>query len=190
MAKATAMRSGAESRQISVASLAAPRASARAADERRPDLMITALLAVFDVALGALRVPALIVGRRGEIVCSNAPARALIGDAPQVVCWWPAAANSTGHPGRTWEVTPISGAGLPDWSLVVLRTLDPPPRRRWNLTSRQTEVLELVARGLTNTGIAETLGIRLGTVEFHISAIFDKVGVSNRATLIASVKGG
>jgi DNA-binding CsgD family transcriptional regulator len=142
------------------------------------------------VALDALRVPALVVGRRGEIVRSNALARVLIGDAPQVVCWWPAAATTAEHPGRTWEVTPISGGGLPDWSLVILRTLDAPPRRRWSLTSRQSEVLELVARGMTNTSIAETLGIRLGTVEFHISAIFDKVGVNNRAALIASVMRG
>ena len=190
MAKAAAMRSGAESRRISVASLAATRAPARHADGRRRDLLTTAILAVLEVALDALRVPALVVGRRGEIVCSNAPARALIGDAPQVVCWWPAAATTTEHPGRTWEVTPISGAGLPDWSLVILRTLDAPPRRRWNLTSRQSEVVELVARGMTNTSIAETLGIRLGTVEFHISAIFDKVGVNSRAALIATVMGG
>ena len=190
MAKATAMRGGVESRRISAAVVAATRASVCDADGRRPDLLTTAILAVLDVALDALRVPALVVGRRGEIVCSNAPARALIGDAPQVVLWWPATASTTEHGGRTWEVTPISGAGLPDWSLVVLRTLDAPPRRGWNLTSRQTEVLELVARGMTNTGIAEALGIRLGTVEFHISAIFDKVGVNNRAALIATVMGG
>ena len=56
---------------------------------------------------------------------------------------------------------------------------------RWKLTTRQTQVLELVARGLTNDLIAEVLGIGRGTVEFHVSAIFDKAGVSNRATLIA-----
>jgi DNA-binding NarL/FixJ family response regulator len=47
----------------------------------------------------------------------------------------------------------------------------------------------LIVRGLTNTGIAEALGIRLGTVEFHISAIFDKVGVNSRAALIATLMG-
>jgi DNA-binding NarL/FixJ family response regulator len=73
---------------------------------------------------------------------------------------------------------------------VILRTLDAPPRRRWNLTSRQSEVLELVARGMTNARIAATLGIRLGTVEFHISRIFDRVGVNSRKALIATVMGG
>jgi DNA-binding CsgD family transcriptional regulator len=190
MAKATATRGGVESRRSSAAVVAATRASARDVDGRARDLLVTAILAVLDVALDALQVPALVVGRRGEIVCSNAPARALIGNAAQVVCWWPAAATTPEHPGRTWELTPIRGAGLPEWSLAILRTLDAPPRRRWSLTSRQTEVLELVARGMTNTSIADMLGIRLGTVEFHISAIFDKVGVSSRGALIAIVMGG
>jgi DNA-binding CsgD family transcriptional regulator len=152
----------------------------------------TAVLAVLDVALDALPVPALIVGPTGEIVCSNAAAGALIGDAPQVVRWSPAAGNVKGRPEGEgiWEVTPMSGAGLPELSLAILRAPDAPPRRRWNLTVRQTEVLELLARGMTNTSIAETLGIRLGTVEFHISAIFDKAGVNNRAALIATVMGG
>jgi DNA-binding CsgD family transcriptional regulator len=190
MTKAMAVRGGVESRRISAAVLAATGATAHDVDPRRADLLTTAVLAVLDVALDALRVPALVVGRRGEIVCSNAPARALIGDAPQVVCWWPDAATTAEYPGRTWEVTPISKAGLPDWSLVILRTLDAPPRRRWNLTSRQSEVLELVARGMTNARIAATLGIRLGTVEFHISRIFDRVGVNSRKALIATVMGG
>jgi DNA-binding NarL/FixJ family response regulator len=70
-----------------------------------------------------------------------------------------------------------------------LRTSEGLPPPSWKFTTRQTEVLNLVVRGLTNTGIAETLGIRLGTVEFHISAIFDKVGVNSRTALIATVMG-
>ena len=56
--------------------------------------------------------------------------------------------------------------------------------QHWKLTARQGEVLSLVARGLTNALIAEELGIGQGTVEFHLSAIFDKAGVANRASLI------
>jgi DNA-binding NarL/FixJ family response regulator len=58
---------------------------------------------------------------------------------------------------------------------------------RWRLTKRQGRVLALIRAGLTNADIAEQLGIRVGTVEFHVSAIFDKAGVQNRATLIARV---
>lgn len=58
-------------------------------------------------------------------------------------------------------------------------------RTAWNLTKRQGQVLALVARGLTNALIAESLGIAERTVEFHVTAVFDKAGVDNRATLIA-----
>jgi DNA-binding NarL/FixJ family response regulator len=58
-------------------------------------------------------------------------------------------------------------------------------RERWHLTTRQTQVLEQVARGFTNALIADSLGIGEGTVHFHLSAIFDKAGVERRAMLIA-----
>lgn len=189
MTRATAMRGGAESRRMSAAIAAATEASPGVSDVRRPDLMATAVLAVLDVALETLRVPALIVDGRGGVVCSNAAARALMGGG-QVVCWSPLPAKTTGRSEGTWEVTPLAVSGWPEWSFVILRTSDGPSRRSWKLTARQTEVMQLVARGLTNTSIAETLGIRLGTVEFHISAIFDKVGVSSRAALITVVMGG
>jgi DNA-binding CsgD family transcriptional regulator len=48
-------------------------------------------------------------------------------------------------------------------------------------------VLDLVARGLTNALVADVLGISEGTVEYHLTALFDKAGVCNRATLIASL---
>ena len=59
--------------------------------------------------------------------------------------------------------------------------------QRWRLTPRQAQVLDLVARGFTNALIADELGIGEGTVEFHLSAIFDKAGVESRAMLIARV---
>jgi DNA-binding CsgD family transcriptional regulator len=189
MARVLAVRAS-ESRRTSLPVWAPASASGRGPDDRRPDLLVTAVLAALDVALDAMRVPALVADPRGEIVCSNAPARAIIGDGPHVARWSRPVANATGGAGRTWQATPIGVAGLPDWFLLILRPPEPSARRRWNLTTRQTEVLALVARGLTNTGIAEMLGIRLGTVEFHISAIFDKVGVNSRAALIACVMGG
>jgi DNA-binding CsgD family transcriptional regulator len=190
MARATAVRSGVESWRMSPSIVAATEASRGVSDRWRPDPVTTAVLAVLDVALDALRVPALIVDRRGGVICSNAAARAFMGGAGQVVRWPPPPANSAGRAEGTWEVTPLAGAGWSDCSSAILRTPEVPSRRCWKLTARQTEVLDLVARGMTNSNIAEVLGIRLGTVEFHISAIFDKVGVSNRAALIAIVMGG
>ena len=45
------------------------------------------------------------------------------------------------------------------------------------LTPRELEVLELIAEGHSNTGIAERLVIGTGAVEKHVSAIFAKLGL-------------
>ncbi len=48
------------------------------------------------------------------------------------------------------------------------------------LTPRQLEVLELMARGLTNKEIAGALGISPGTAKNHLSAVFEALDVTNR----------
>ncbi len=52
------------------------------------------------------------------------------------------------------------------------------------LTRREVEVLEQLAQGLTNKQIARTLGISEHTVKYHISAIYAKLGVMNRAEAV------
>lgn len=49
------------------------------------------------------------------------------------------------------------------------------------LTSRQREVLQLLADGLTNGEIAERLFVSKKTVEHHVSAVFLKLGVTSRS---------
>jgi DNA-binding NarL/FixJ family response regulator len=44
-----------------------------------------------------------------------------------------------------------------------------------DLTSREREVLELMAEGRSNAGIAETLVLTVGAVEKHVSSIFQKL---------------
>jgi DNA-binding CsgD family transcriptional regulator len=53
------------------------------------------------------------------------------------------------------------------------------------LTSRELEVLRLVAAGNSNRGIASTLVISERTVDRHVSNIFAKLGVSSRAAATA-----
>jgi len=50
-----------------------------------------------------------------------------------------------------------------------------------DLTDREREILSFIARGDTNTEIAEQLTISLKTVRNHVSNIFNKLQVVNRA---------
>jgi PAS domain S-box-containing protein len=52
-------------------------------------------------------------------------------------------------------------------------------------TSRQEEILRLIAQGLTNAAIAERLVITEGTVKWHVRQILAKTGSANRAEAIA-----
>ncbi|MEU0602734.1 response regulator transcription factor [Streptomyces sp. NPDC006393] len=46
-----------------------------------------------------------------------------------------------------------------------------------SLTSREREVLALIAEGRSNAAIAQTLVVSVGTVEKHVAAIFGKLGL-------------
>ena len=48
------------------------------------------------------------------------------------------------------------------------------------LSERQREVLGLMGQGLSNAAIAERLFISQNTVKFHVAAIYQRLGVSNR----------
>lgn len=53
------------------------------------------------------------------------------------------------------------------------------------LTSREMDVLRLVARGMSDRGIAEELTISEHTVHRHVSNILMKLGLSSRAAAAA-----
>jgi NarL family two-component system response regulator YdfI len=52
------------------------------------------------------------------------------------------------------------------------------------ITSRETDVLRMLAEGLVNKDIALRLGISEHTVKFHISSILDKLGASTRTEAV------
>ncbi|WTP57468.1 response regulator transcription factor [Streptomyces phaeochromogenes] len=52
------------------------------------------------------------------------------------------------------------------------------------LSERERQVLALVARGLNNTEIAETLGLSPLTAKTHVSRIMGKLGARDRAQLV------
>ncbi|HVD29960.1 MAG TPA: helix-turn-helix transcriptional regulator, partial [Mycobacteriales bacterium] len=59
----------------------------------------------------------------------------------------------------------------------------PPGLRAAGVTSREVDVLLLVAEGLTNTAIAQKLVLSPRTVETHVANLVAKTGVANRAAL-------
>ena len=62
---------------------------------------------------------------------------------------------------------------------------------RTPLTTRESEILRLIASGMSNKLIASELNIALGTVKAHARAILDKLGARSRtqATVIAAGRG-
>jgi DNA-binding NarL/FixJ family response regulator len=71
-----------------------------------------------------------------------------------------------------WLLAPA--AALPDDQDELEPTLAEP------LTSRELEVLGLVALGLANKSVAARLGISDQTVKFHVASIYGKLGATNR----------
>jgi DNA-binding NarL/FixJ family response regulator len=53
------------------------------------------------------------------------------------------------------------------------------------LTSREIEILGLLAEGMANKDIAAQLHISEHTVKFHVSSILAKLGAGNRSEAVA-----
>lgn len=78
--------------------------------------------------------------------------------------------------GQLIEAVQAAAAG----KLVFDRRHDAPPIA---LTPRETDVLRLVADGLTNDEIGTELGVTTKTVEGHLGRIFERTGVQSRTEL-------
>src|SRR5258708_3895563 len=53
--------------------------------------------------------------------------------------------------------------------------------REDTLTTREAEVLRLVALGMTNAQVADRLFLSRRTVDHHLASIYSRLGVSSRA---------
>lgn len=69
---------------------------------------------------------------------------------------------------------------------VFGRGIEPPFTRNGDVpTARESEVLELLARGYSNAQIAAQLHISERTVKFHMSSLFMRLGAKRRTQVIA-----
>ncbi|SKB02690.1 regulatory protein, luxR family [Prosthecobacter debontii] len=86
-------------------------------------------------------------------------------------------------------VMPLAGKGQ---RLVFVQPSVLPtatPGQREALSKREEEVLECLAKGMSNDEIATALGISPNTVKNHLDRVFKKLGVNNRfAAALARVK--
>ena len=73
----------------------------------------------------------------------------------------------------------------PEAAQVLANSISQPHLPGNELTERERDVLRCIVDGLNNNEIAEKLVISLGTVKFHVSTIFQKLGVESR---VAAVK--
>lgn len=78
---------------------------------------------------------------------------------------------------------PASSASVPV-AAAQPRTGSEPP-----LTEREAQIARLVASGLSDKEIAQSLGISFTTVRTHIKRAFDKLGVDNRVKLASRLHG-
>jgi len=128
-------------------------------------LVLTAALEKGEV------VEALQLGARG-IVLKHAPSDVLFQGIRSVAA------------GQFW----LCSESVPDLAQAILETKPCPgsmaSRPKFCLTRHETEIIAFIEGGYTNKEIAKKFGVSEHTVKHHLTAIFDKLGVSNRLELV------
>jgi two-component system, NarL family, response regulator LiaR len=72
----------------------------------------------------------------------------------------------------------------PEAAQVLAASVTQPHLPGNSLTAREQDVLRCMVEGMNNNEIAEKLVIGLGTVKFHISNIYQKLGVDSRVEAV------
>jgi DNA-binding CsgD family transcriptional regulator len=142
--------------------------------------------ALFEGALELLGRGCYLVAPGGRIVHANrAGAQALA--APELRTAIASATRLAAPPGH--HVMEIESRGMRPMRLVVVEQSAVPELASVELTGRQREVAQLLCTGASNHQIADELGISERTVEVHLTRVYDRLGVQQRASAIARLLG-
>lgn len=117
-----------------------------------------------------------------------------LGDGYSLPCYGPGGRNGYVGIGRMTEDAQQDEGALREMHLSAqaahLRIIEftaTEPVRGKPLSGREREILDWVARGKSNSVIAEILNISAGTVDTYLRRIYEKLGVSDRTS--AAVRG-
>jgi DNA-binding CsgD family transcriptional regulator len=125
--------------------------------------------------LGQLTMPVLVLQRTATSFPTVELARRLVADVPEARLVLLEGAAALPFLGNTDAVL----------SAIDEFLAEPDQLRPAGLTSREQEILSLVADGGSNESIAATLSISTRTVERHIGNVYLKIGAHNRAEATA-----
>lgn len=134
--------------------------------ERPPRVIVLTTFDTDDMVVRALR-----IGAAGFLLKDTPPARLV--EAVRSVA---AGASTLSPQVAAALVASVSRAGTPNPALR-------------QLSEREREVAEAIARGLSNAEIAAELYMSLATVKAHVGRILSKLGVDNRVQIALAVRG-
>ena len=172
---------------LEVVAAVPPSGASDALSRLRPDAILVdgsadayTLHAVLDLVAEAAGVPMLLLTDSQAAV-----AEALAGGAAGVL--------SAGIGPATLAAAVAAAAGglvvldgsLAEGLIPTATDLDETLRPIERLTPRESEVLQLLARGMTNAEIGSRLGVSEHTAKFHVGAVLGKLGARSRAEAVA-----
>lgn len=134
--------------------------------ERPPRVIMLTTFDTDDMVVRALR-----IGAAGFLLKDTPPARLV--EAVRSVA---AGASTLSPQVAAALVASVSSAGTPNPALR-------------QLSEREREVAEAIARGLSNAEIAAELYMSLASVKAHVGRILSKLGVDNRVQIALAVRG-
>lgn len=108
-----------------------------------------------------------------------------VGDLPRLAM----TAGAAGFVSRSGAVEALLdtcaevAAGKMVFPFIDIRELQTDPIH--SLSRKERIILEALSKGLSNRELAKELGISMNTVKFHLSNLYDKLSVRNRAQAIA-----